>query len=81
MTSAIFSSGRFAARFFQSIGEHGLRMLDCPPVREHLIESWIVVVKAQQQLAQVCPRFDPVTLGAGEGREHDGGPRAGLPAA
>jgi hypothetical protein len=38
-------------------------------VGEHLIEMWIVVVQAEQQFAQIGPRFDAMTLGAGEDRE------------
>lgn len=72
VTAATTSSCRFATRFFESIVEHGFGVLDCPLVREHLIETWIVVVQAQQQLAQVSPRFNTMTLGAGEDREQDG---------
>jgi DNA-binding CsgD family transcriptional regulator len=38
-------------------------------------------VQAEQQFTQVGPRFDSMTLGAGEDREQDGCPWAGLPAA
>jgi hypothetical protein len=33
----------------------------------HLIESWIIVVEAEQQLTQVEPRFDSVAIGFGIG--------------
>ena len=35
---------------------------------------------AEQQFAQVGPRFDSVALGAGQNREQDGRPRSGLTA-
>src|SRR5437016_11792310 len=75
VTAATTPSCCFATRFFESVVEHGFGVLDCPLIREHLIETWIVVVQAQQQLTQVGPRFDTMTLGAGEDREQDG--RAG----
>ena len=56
-------------------------MIGRPLVGQHLIETRIVVVQAQQQFTQVGPRFDPVTLGAGEDREQDGRARPGLLAA
>src|SRR5258707_2172840 len=81
VTAAITSSGRSAPNFFEPISEHGIGVLDCPLVGEHLIETWIVVVQAQQQLTQVGPRFDTMTLGAGEDREQDGRAGPGLPTA
>jgi hypothetical protein len=56
-------------------------VLPRPLVGEHLIETWIVVVQAQQQFTQIVPRFDAVTLGAGEDCERDGRAGPGLPAA
>jgi hypothetical protein len=53
-------------------------VLDCPLVGEHLIETWIVVVQAQQQFTQVGPRFKTMALGAGENREQDGRAGPGL---
>ena len=81
VTAATTPSGRFATGFFEPVVEHGLGMLDCPLVGEHLIETWIVVVQAEQQFTQIGPRFDAVTLGAGEDREQDGRARPGLLAA
>ena len=56
-------------------------MFDRPSIRKHLIEPRIVVVEAQQQFAQVGPRFDAMALGTGEDREQDGRAGPGLPAA
>ena len=81
VTAARALCGRFAAGFFEPIGEHGFGVIGGPLVGQHLVETRIVVVQAQQQLAQVGPRFDAVTLGAGEDREQDGRPRPGLLAA
>ena len=71
VTAARVPCGRFAAGFFEPISEHGFGMIGCPLVGQHLVETWIVVVQAEQQLAQVGPRLDAVTLGAGEDREQD----------
>ena len=81
MTTATAPCGRFAARFLEPVGEHGLGVMHCPSVREHLIETWIVIVQAEQQFTQVGPRFDAVTPGAGEDCEQDGRAGPGLLAA
>jgi hypothetical protein len=81
VTSARVLCGCFAAGFFEPVDEHGLGVMHCPLVREHFIETWIVVVQAEQQFTQVGPRFDAVTLGAGEDREQDGRAGPGLLAA
>ena len=44
-------------------------MIGRPSIGQHLIETRIVGMQAEQQFAQVGPRFDAVTLGAGEDRE------------
>ena len=80
VTATIASSGRFAAGFFEPVGEHGFGVMGGPLVGQHLVETRIVVVQAEQQLAQVGPRLDPVTLGPGKDREQNGRPRPGLPA-
>ena len=56
-------------------------MIGCPAIGQHLIETRIVVVQAQEEFTQVGPRLDPMTLGAGEDREQDGRARPGLLAA
>jgi hypothetical protein len=81
VTAATTPSGRFATGFFEPVVEHGFGVLDCPLVREHLIESWIIIVEAEQQFTQVGPRFNPVTLGASEDRKQDGRAGPGLLAA
>ena len=81
VTAATAASGRFAAGFLEPVGKHGFGVLPCPLVGEQLIETWIVIVQAQQQFTQVDPRFEAVTLRAGEDCEQDGRPRSGLLAA
>src|SRR5882757_4043872 len=78
VTAATTPSGRFATRFFEPVVEHGLGVMHCPLVGEHLIETWIFVVQAQQQLTQVGPRFNTMALGTGEDREQDGRAGPGL---
>src|SRR5207302_2651161 len=78
VTAATTSSGRSAPGFFEPISEHGFGVSDCPLVGEHLIETWIVIVQAEQQFTQIGPRFDTMTLGAGEDREQDGRAGPGL---
>ena len=69
MTSAVALSCRFAAGLFKAIVQHCLGVLGRPVVRQHLIESRIVSVQAQEQFAQVGPRFNPVPFGAGQNRK------------
>src|SRR5580658_2087519 len=78
VTAAPTPSGRFATGLFEAIREDGLRVLDCPSIGEHVVETGGVVVKAQQQLTQVRPRLNPVTLGTGEDGEQDGRSRPGF---
>ena len=81
VTAATTPICRFATRFFESVVEDGLGLTNCPLVGEQLIETWIVVMQAQQQFTQIGPWFDPMTLGAGEDREQDGRAGPGLPTA
>ena len=71
----------FAAGFFEPIGEHGFGVIGRPLVGQHVVETRIVVMQAEQQFAEVGPRLDPTSLGAGEDREQDVRPRPGLLAA
>ena len=80
MTASRALRGRFAAGFFEPIGEHGFGAIGGPLVWQHLVETRVVVVQAEQQLAQVGPGLDAVTLGPGKDREQNGqAPPAGSP--
>ncbi len=81
MTTTRAACGRFAAGFFEPIGEHGFGVIGRPLIGQHLVETRVVVVQAEQQLTQIGPRFDAVALGTGEDREQDGRSRPGLRAA
>ena len=80
VTAARAPCGRLAAGFFQPISEHGFGVIDGSLVGQHLVETQIVVVQAEQQLTQISPRLDSMPLGAGEDREQDRRPRPRLPA-
>ena len=62
-------SGRFATGFSKPVGERGFGGIGGPLVAQHLVETRIVVVQAEQQLAQLVPGLDTVTLGPGKDRE------------
>ena len=81
MTSSIALSGCSATGLFKTMVQHRLGMHGRPLVRQHFIESRIVGVQAQQQFAQIGPRFNPMTLGAREDREQDSRSWPGLLAA
>ena len=50
-------------------------MIGGPAIGQHLIETRIVSVQAQQNFAQVGPGLDPMTLCSGEDGEQNGGSR------
>ena len=56
-------------RFFQAMRENGCGVFGGPAIWEQLVKLLVVVMQAQEDLTQVGPRLDPVTLGAGENRE------------
>ncbi|HEY4311545.1 MAG TPA: hypothetical protein VGN12_19015 [Pirellulales bacterium] len=66
MTAACAFCGCLAAGFFEPIGEHGFGVIGGPLVGQHLVETRIVVVQAEQQLTQIGPGLDPMSLGTGE---------------
>jgi len=47
-------------------------MIGRPAIGQHLIETRIVGMQAQEEFTQVGPGLDPVTLRPGENREQDG---------
>jgi len=49
-------------------------MVDRPTVGQHLIDPRIVGVQPRQNLSQIGPGLDAVTLSPGNHREQDGGP-------
>ena len=56
-------------RFVQAMRENGCGVFGGPAIWEQLIKLRIVAMQAQEDLTQVGPRLDPVTLGASENRE------------
>ena len=56
-------------------------MIYSPAIGQHRVETRIVTMQAQENLAQIGLRLDPVTLGTGEDGEQDGCPRSCLLAA
>jgi hypothetical protein len=56
VTAATAPSGRFAAGFLEPVGEHGFGVIGGPLVGQHVVETWIVVVQAEQQPTTHCAR-------------------------
>jgi len=50
------------------MSQHGFRVLSCPVVGKHFFPSWIVGIGSHEYLTDVGPRFDPVSLRAGQYR-------------
>jgi len=63
MGSAAASASRFGSGFFEPVSEDRLGMCCGPAVGQHLFQTRIIRVDAEQKLADVDSRLDPVTLG------------------
>jgi hypothetical protein len=50
------------------MGEDGLGVCRGPAVGQHLIQSRIVRMQAEEKVAYVTPGLDPMTLRAGQDR-------------
>lgn len=66
MGSAAAGPGRFIAGFFESMGENRLGVCCGPAVGEHLLQTQVIRIEAEQKLADVTPRLNPMALGAGK---------------
>jgi hypothetical protein len=47
-----------------------------PAVRQHLFQTRVICIQAEQQVPDVGPRLDAMTLGARQDRVQHGGPGA-----
>ena len=71
----------FDAGFVQPMVEDGLGMCRSPAVGQQLVQPRVIRMQAQQKIAYVAPRLDPMTLRTGEDRTQHRrrGPAASLP--
>ena len=53
--------------------ENRLGMVRGPAIRQHLLQTQVLGIEAEKQVADVGPRFDAMSLGAGEDRIQHGG--------
>jgi len=58
----------FGAGFVQPMVEDGLGMCRSPAVGQQLVQPLVIRMQAQQKIAYVAPRLDPMTLRTGEDR-------------
>ena len=58
----------FGSGLVEPMGEDGLGMRRSPAVGQHLIQSRIVRMQAEEKVAYIAPGLDPMTLGAGQDR-------------
>ena len=77
-TSAVARDGRFGARLFQAVGQHGLGMPCRPKIGEHVLESFVICVQSHEKFTYVRPRFDAMTLCARQDRVQHCRSRAGV---
>ncbi len=73
MSSTGSGASGFGSGFFESMGENRLGMCRGPTVGQHLFQSQVVRVQAEEKVANVDPRLDAMTLGAREDRLQHGG--------
>ena len=82
MGPTLKGAGGSGSGFFQPVGENRLGMCCGPAAGQHLLQTRVVCIEAEQKVAHVDPGFDPVTLRTCEdGVQHGGSPtatRAGL---
>lgn len=62
MGSMAAGAGRFISGFFGPMGENRLGVGRGPAVGQHLLQTRVVGIEAEQKLADVTPRLDPMTL-------------------
>ena len=67
-TPTVALAGRLVASFFQAIRQDRFGMVCRPPIGEHRVKTDIVCVQTQEKFADIGPRLNPMTLGAGEDR-------------
>ena len=58
----------FGSGFVEPMGEDCLGMCRSPAVGQHLFQSPVICMQAEQKVAYVAPRLDPMTLRTGEDR-------------
>ena len=68
-------AGGFGSGFFEPMGENRLGMPRGPAVGQHFFQSRGVRIQAEQEVADVDPGLDAMTLGAREDRVQHGGSR------
>ena len=68
MSPAGSGASGFGSGFVEPMGEDGLGMRRGPAVGQHLIQPRIVRMQAEEKVAYIAPRLDPMTLRTGQDR-------------
>jgi hypothetical protein len=55
-------AGGFGSGLFESMGENRLGMCRGPAVGQHLLQTQVIRMQAEQKVADVDPGLDPMTL-------------------
>jgi hypothetical protein len=74
MSPARASADRLGSRFFQPVIENRFGMGSGPAVWQQLFQMLIIGMEADKKIADVGPRLNTMTLGAGQDRIQDGRP-------
>ena len=76
-TALLTFSGSLVAGLFQAMDENGFWMSVGPAVGQHLIQPVVIGMHAHEKFANVGPRLQPMTFGAGENCVQHGRTRTG----
>ena len=68
MSPTCSGASRLGSGLVEPMGEDGLGVCRGPAVGQHLVQSRIVRMQAEEKVAYVTPGLDPMTLGAGQDR-------------
>ena len=75
MSPACSGASGFGSGFVEPMGKDGLGMRRGPAVGQHLFQTRVVRMQAEEKFAYIAPRLDPMTLRTGEDRTQHGRPR------
>ncbi len=64
MGPTLTGAGGFGSRFFEPMSKNRLGMCCGPAVGQHLLQTQVIRIEAEQKVADVDPRLDAMTLGA-----------------
>ena len=68
MSAAGAGANGLGSGFVEPMGEHGLGMRRGPAIGQHLFQSRIIRMQAEEKVTDIAPWLEPMTLRAGQDR-------------